>query len=424
MIEVAQHFLLNTIPNPEWRSQVWCKSTLSYPVNPHLPIESITDMLVKASGVPFVWNFIDKPVDGQIFLVWLSPELSMNPPPDGFQYMDSENCYRIDIGGNTVEIFEHKYGFYPLTESHTSRIRRRFRLIRGGNDQLWLIYYLRSSENDRLVANTHTAIPQPPRTYPLPYIQNKPFLLYENVALQSSRSHSTSSNIPARPMMYYNNSAPIKTNQNFQKNQYTNQSGNANSTSGYTTQSNTPLSCDLRKKSKTNASATVETGSLHIENSSYYSKGISETEEPQGDELDFLTPRDVSIARYMRHHDWMEEILNGTFKIDDILSSPLFPKSSDFTIDVLKKKLSNNEIQTMKNLHNKKIQEIKFSKEAIWLNNAINQLNNAKSIEEITSIAKTVEENLKKISVQRVLAKKVCIKETDKMRGNSELLNV
>lgn len=51
MVETAQQYLVSSIPKPEWRSQVWCKSTLSYPVNPHLSIESITDMLLKAPGV-------------------------------------------------------------------------------------------------------------------------------------------------------------------------------------------------------------------------------------------------------------------------------------------------------------------------------------------------------------------------------------
>ncbi|KAG4304222.1 hypothetical protein PORY_002403 [Pneumocystis oryctolagi] len=428
MIEIAQQFLQSSVPNPEWRSQVWCKSTLSYPVNPHLSIESIADMLFKAPGVvqqiPFVWNFIDKPVDGQIFLVWLSPELTINPPPDGLQYMDTENCYRIDIGANTVEIFEHKYGFHPATESHTSRIRRRFRLIKGGNDQLWLIYYLRSSENDRLLANSQTAIPQPPRSYPLPYIQNKPFLLYENTTLQPSRSYSSVSNTIAKPMIYYNSPIPIKGNQLFQKNQYSSQPGELHSTT-CTIQPNIPLFYDSRKKHKTNSSAATDYGSQNTENPlSYQSKGIPETEEPQGDELDFLTPRDISIARYMRHHDWIEEILNSTFKIDDILSSPLFPKSSDFTIDALKEKLASTEIQTMKDLHKKRIEEIKFSEEAIWLNDAINELSNAKTMEEITSIAKTVEDNLKKKSVQRVLVKEIYIRKADKNSEIQKMLKV
>ncbi|KAG5519523.1 hypothetical protein PMAC_001677 [Pneumocystis sp. 'macacae'] len=440
MIEIAQQFLLNSVPNAEWMSQVWCKSTLSYPVNPHLSIESITEMLIKASGVaqqvPFVWNFIDKPVDGQIFLVWLPPESNMNPPPDGLQYMGSENCYRVDIGGNTIEIFEHKYGFHPATESHTSRIRRRFRLIKGGNDQLWLIYYLRSNENDRLLANSQTATPQPPRSYPLPYIQNKPFMLYENT-IQTSRSYNSSSNVLTRPMMYYNNSPSSKGNQAYQKNQYSAQSGELHSNSTYTIQSNVPY--DSRKKQKINSSTAVDHGSSNTENSSStQSKGMSETEEPQGDELDFLTPRDISIARYMRHHNWIEEIFSNTFKIgkltlngtsflilrDDILSSPLFPKSADFTIEALKEKLSSTEIQIMKDLHKKRIEKIKFSEETIWLNDAINELNNAKNIEEITSIAKTVEENLKKKSVQRILVKKIYIKKTDKRPETQEMFKV
>ncbi|QSL66566.1 hypothetical protein MERGE_000948 [Pneumocystis wakefieldiae] len=427
MVETAQQYLVSSIPKPEWRSQVWCKSTLSYPVNPHLSIESITDMLLKAPGVvqkvPFVWNFIDKPVDGQIFLVWLSPESAVNPPPDGFQYMDSENCYRVDVGGN---VFEHKYGFYPATESHTSRIRRRFRLVKGGNDQLWLIYYLRSSENDRLVVNTQTATPQPPRTYPLPFIQNKPFLFYESSTPQPSRSsyNSTTSNVPTRPMMYYNNLTSTQGNQSFQKNQYTSQSGGAHSASTHNTQPNMPLFYDLKKKSKTNSSVSTDQGSSNFENPLlHHSKAISEEEEPQGDELDFFTPRDISLARYMRHHDWMDEIFNNTFKISNILSSPLFPKSEDYTIEALKERLSNNEIQTMKDLHQKKINEIKFSNEAIWLNNAINDLNNAQNMEEIASITKTVEEKLKK-NIRKVSVKEIYIKETNKELENSEVFNI
>lgn len=429
MIEIAQQYLVSSVPKPEWRSQVWCKSTLSYPVNPHLPIESITDMLLKAPGVvqqvPFVWNFIDKPVDGQIFLVWLSPESSMHPPPDGLQYMDSENCYRIDIGANTIEIFEHKYGFHPTTETHTSRIRRRFRLIKGGNDQLWLIYYLRSSENDRIVANSQTSIPQPPRTYPLPYIQNKPFLLYENTTSQSPRSYtSTSSNVPARPMMYYNSSTSSQANQSLQKHQYPAQSAGIHSTSPYTAQPTMPLFYDIRKKAKTNPSSTTDYGASQLQNPLlHHSKAIPEEEEPHGDELDFLTPRDISIARYMRHHDWMEEIFDNTFKIDNILSFPLFPQTPDFTIDALKEKLSSNEIQTMKDQHQKQINEIKFSEEAIWLNDAINKLNNAKNMDEIVSITKTVEEKLKK-NIEKVSVKEIRIKTCNEKLENLKALEV
>lgn len=77
----------------------------------------------------------------------------------------------------------------------------------------------------------------------------------------------------------------------------------------------------------------------------------------------------------------------------------------------------------MKDLHQKKINEIKFSNEAIWLNNAINDLNNAQNMEEIASITKTVEEKLKK-NIRKVSVKEIYIKETNKELENSEVFNI
>ena len=42
-----------------------------------------------------------------------------------------------------------------------------------------------------------------------------------------------------------------------------------------------------------------------------------------GDYMDFLTPRDISIHRYVQHHEWLEEILNSPYDTSQIIPGEL-----------------------------------------------------------------------------------------------------
>ena len=42
-----------------------------------------------------------------------------------------------------------------------------------------------------------------------------------------------------------------------------------------------------------------------------------------GDYMDFLTPRDISIHRYVQHHEWLEEILNSPYDTHQIIPGEL-----------------------------------------------------------------------------------------------------
>lgn len=57
------------------QQSMWCKATLQYPTVNQLPLESVGDMLNKASNLAttanFQWSYIDKPADGSIFLVYI-----------------------------------------------------------------------------------------------------------------------------------------------------------------------------------------------------------------------------------------------------------------------------------------------------------------------------------------------------------------
>src|SRR5262245_50047370 len=133
------------------RPHIWAMSRYHYPAYPNLPISAIADFLFQAITiavtVPFRWDILDCPPPGSLLFVWMSPQTSANPPTDGYRYLDPETVIHLPVAADrVVEVYEHKYGFNPRTETMTSYVRRRFHLVHGGNPQLWLIHYLRAPD--------------------------------------------------------------------------------------------------------------------------------------------------------------------------------------------------------------------------------------------------------------------------------------
>jgi len=133
-----------------------------------------------AQTVPFSWGFVDKPGDGTLLLLFIPPQGSF--PNDGIRYLESEAKYTMPVGPpNTreLEIHEVKYGFIPGNPQETmaSRVRRRFRFLKGGPSQLILVHYTRGPP-----APIPPLANQPARAYPLPMINQPPvFVLGEKV---------------------------------------------------------------------------------------------------------------------------------------------------------------------------------------------------------------------------------------------------
>jgi hypothetical protein len=148
-------------------------------------------MLVRAAQlsltVPYSWTFIDKPVgaytrtwslltypiswqycslaitEGQVVLIFLPNPAQF--PNDGIQYQDQETRYALPAPGGRVrviysqdikpgelisnafqeiEVMEVKYGFVPNSQEATAwRVRRRYRLLKGGHHQIALVHYTR-----------------------------------------------------------------------------------------------------------------------------------------------------------------------------------------------------------------------------------------------------------------------------------------
>lgn len=111
-----------------------------------LSYETAISMLLRgavmAQSVPFAWAYIDKPMDGALFLLFHPPNVPF--ALDGLRFQDTEVKYPVPAGPRELEVAETKFGFAPgAGEAAASRVRRRYRLTKGGNAQLMLVHYTR-----------------------------------------------------------------------------------------------------------------------------------------------------------------------------------------------------------------------------------------------------------------------------------------
>ncbi|KAH9973931.1 hypothetical protein BJV74DRAFT_195182 [Russula compacta] len=116
-----------------------------------------------ATQIAFQPSYIDKPPDGQIYLLFIPG--GVNFPLDGIRYMEHELRYTIPLpGGRELEVFDARHGFIPLSgEMVASRVRRRYRLLKGGHPFLVLVHYSRGQS----IPVPPALQAQPVRQYPL-----------------------------------------------------------------------------------------------------------------------------------------------------------------------------------------------------------------------------------------------------------------
>lgn len=131
--------------------------------------------------------------DGQLLLIFMAPQ--NNFPIDGIRYQEAETRYIIPAGSNRVrfflplvptktetllllqqdlEIWEAKFGFIPgSTDTSAWRVRRRYRLSKGGHPQLVLVHYgkgsaVRKWSITRCCLHPNVLTPQNESHYPYP----------------------------------------------------------------------------------------------------------------------------------------------------------------------------------------------------------------------------------------------------------------
>jgi hypothetical protein len=159
---------------------------LEYPPQASLPYDAVIAQLLRAHQlsltVPFAPRAIDKPHDGQVHVVFQPPGMH-HFPPDGIRFLEAEQRFAINANGGDIEVMEVKYGFVPGgSEPTASRVRRRYRLMNGGNPSIFLIHYTRGPA----IAVPPQMMNQHVRSYPIPAPTEQPVFIAGERAFQKA----------------------------------------------------------------------------------------------------------------------------------------------------------------------------------------------------------------------------------------------
>ncbi|KAG9006382.1 hypothetical protein FRB94_000846 [Tulasnella sp. JGI-2019a] len=225
---------------------------------------------------PYWYTYIDKPGDGEMHVIFQVPSL----PPfnvDGLRYLEQEHVYRVPIGPYELEVAETKYGFIPGSgEQHASRVRRKMRFSKGGVGAVVLVHYLQGPS---------CAIPppyqnQPVRRYPLP--QN----LEPGIFCLGERTGQKVPNPNAQGMM----NGQISLHQQF----------------GPGGPRMPGVNPQLQQQ---NAALAAQQAALNnIHRSGAPAKPMQMYEDPEEDESDVITQRDIATARFIRNHEFLADL--------------------------------------------------------------------------------------------------------------------
>jgi len=237
---------------------------------------------------------------------------------DGYVWVSSEILYTHDVGnGAILEMYFHRSGYAPgdLVTEHS---RRRFRLIPNPNfapdktvhinPSLWIIHWGAADQYDRMP----TAQYPPPANFhrdaeirnSLRLLSRKDFMLndhthWPNVVRDmppTQTQPAIQARMPAR-MAYGQEMGPPR---------------------HYMGNPNGPIQQQQQQQQhhvsapRSRARGGVITADVEIPD-----------EELRTDFFDVITPRDVSLARYKRNHDWMEEVASSHFTMTQIVPPDL-----------------------------------------------------------------------------------------------------
>ncbi|PPQ67974.1 hypothetical protein CVT25_000454 [Psilocybe cyanescens] len=252
------------------------------PTQRELTYENAINLLIRGAGmatsVPFTWNYIDKPADGTILLLFLP---SNSPfPNDGIRYQESEVKYTLPTGQREIEVHEIKYGFIPNSQdTNASRVRRRYRLLKGGGHQLVLVHYTRGPATQIPPA----LMSQPIRAYPLlPVNEASVYVLGEKAGHKvypggGGQMHGNPGQGAMPP-------ATIGLGMNYSQQQ-----------AMLAQQNSTMESLERRRERERERERTGQRNDPAAANT---------------DEMDQYPTRTLALARYKRNHDWMNDVFN------------------------------------------------------------------------------------------------------------------
>ncbi|OCH92815.1 hypothetical protein OBBRIDRAFT_750641 [Obba rivulosa] len=267
------------------------------PPNASLSQEMALNMLVRATQLaqhtPFVWRYIDKPAgesepaDGQLFLIFAMPNVPF--PADGIRYQDQEQRYVLPAGsGRELEVLEVRHGFIPGSPDPAAfRVRRRYRLSKGGHPQLVLVHYSRGQPIPIIPAmNT------PVRSYPLrpPHDDSAMFVMGPKMGQKVYPNGAGGAGPIPIPPPDRQTSMPPPMN-------FGGAVGvGATSQALLAAQNQSMEALERRSRERSGSMSTRQPQTRVIE------------EEEEADDSDLVSTRSLALARYRRNHEFMNEV--------------------------------------------------------------------------------------------------------------------
>ncbi|KAF1820565.1 DUF1750-domain-containing protein, partial [Dissoconium aciculare CBS 342.82] len=271
------------------------------------------------SVAPMYWSYVSTPEDGSIRLEWLSQDKADAYPSDGYVWADPESTYRHEYAGYTIELRMHQLGYIPGHEHVTKHARTRYHIVAKNpvlnaqmpDPSLWIVHY-HPVDPSRFLSVAQ--IPMMPHVGQIlsqrRWLESQGRLEQEKFMLHD-REKWPSVNLPGAPNMQQGVYAANQMgamqipNNRFQQPPFPQQAGGPPNKRPRTQGPGVHPAPGVVEM--VHQGATIE----DEENTSY------------GDYFDHLTPRDISLARYMQHHRWIEEVFSSPYATSQIVPPDL-----------------------------------------------------------------------------------------------------
>lgn len=340
-----------------------------FPIIQQVSLEQAFRYLLDAPQIvkslaPMSWSYAQAPQDGMLWLEWLSPDRYERFPSDGYVWGDQEQTYRQELGGYTIEMMVHTIGYRMQYDHMASHARTRYHFVAKNpsinaappDPSLWIVHY-HQAEHARILPSSQ--VPFTPQMQQIMSerrwlesqgrLEKKDFMLHDRGSwptIEVPRGASTHARQMQQPGFY---------GANAQQNRYPQY---------YPQQAGQPPQAKRQKMSAPVPGAAGD---------GVHDTSIEDEENTTlGDFFDHLTPRDISMARYMQHHRWMEEVFSSPYASAQIVpvdlglglmgglkgltEGILEPPSLDFTSDKPQAPKA-KEAQAFTNLKKKQIDE-------------------------------------------------------------------
>ncbi|KAL8871117.1 MAG: hypothetical protein Q9174_002985 [Haloplaca sp. 1 TL-2023] len=270
-------------------------STYAYAVTPNVSLETIANRLVEAPEIvgnvkPMVWMFIDCPADGVMMLCW-QPLAKRNTDfaSDGYVWLDAETAFSSQTNG-------YQDPNRPAPDP-----------------SLWIIHYSRADPANHFPA---ARAPLNPTMQSIlterRFLQQSGQLIRKEFMLHDRNSWPTINPPGSSNMAAYPNNVISHMRQ---QSGYVQPPPAANNQPSFG-----PPPAKRQRQTITNP-AQAENAVLQA--ASNTDATIDEEDVSRGDMFDFLTPRDISAARYKQHHEWLGEVFRSPYDTQQIVPGEL-----------------------------------------------------------------------------------------------------